>query len=326
MGDVAARAKVDPSVVSRVINNDPVLNIRPETRQRVLDAIRDLDYRPNSIARSLRTSKANAIALLIPNYDNPVYASIITGAESAARKQSSLLLTGSAVDGDYTFERFLELIVGGRVDGLLYAGSVTAPRSDLLRRNLVTLRLNGSVPGEGNYLMVDDERGAATAVNHLIELGHRRIGHLAGPKGSDTARRRALGYRRALAKAGIDQDPALFVPGDYTSRGGELAMNNLLSARPTAVFAANFSSAIGALKAISDKFLRVPDDISMVALHDHPLAGFLTPALATVRMPLEELGRQGVELLTTIKASGTIREIIAGPIELIPRDSTASPP
>lgn len=329
LNDVAARAGVDRSVVSRVINDDPGLNVREETRQRVLDALRELNYRPNAAARSLRTAKAGAYGLLIPDYHNPVYASIIAGAEAAARDREALLLTGSAGDGEDTFGRFLDLVGQGRVDGLLVAGM---PSGDMVWHEvesaLPTLRLNRRDPDGDRYIILDDEAASVTAMSHLLEHGHRRIAHLAGPPAADTAARRREGYEASLHKAGLRVEDDLVAQALYTSDGGEQAMRELLerNVEMTAVFVANVASAVGALAALHQAGLRVPDDISVAAVHDHPLASYLVPPLTTVRMPLEQLGRRGIELLATVPADEPIHEVLRGPIELAERASTGPAP
>jgi LacI family transcriptional regulator, galactose operon repressor len=333
--DVAELAQVDRSVVSRVLSDDPKLNIRGSTRERVLRAVAELNYRPNAIARSLRTSRAGVIGLLIPDFANPVYASIIKGAEAAAARSDRLLLTGSLSEGSFEVAQYVELLAQGRVDGLLLAGMQTRGRTidraqafeQLNMVGMPWILLNEQSPLANRYIVFDDERAAALAVEHLIELGHRRIAHIAGPSSADTAQRRRAGYLEAMASAGLNSDGELIVQADYTNAGGVTAMQALLKAPdpPTAVFVSNVASAIGALYAIRQANLIVPDDISVVAIHDLPLANYLAPPLTTVRMPLEELGRRGVEFLSAVSATEPIEEVVAEPMDLIIRESTGRP-
>lgn len=322
LADVAARAQVDRSVVSRLLNDDARLNVRPETRERVLAAVAELHYRRNPNARSLRTARAYAYGLLIPDFTNPIYAQIITGAEAAAAAQGCLLLTGSAVID-------VDLLGPGRIDGLLLAGTPTtsAFAERVHELDVPWLLLNRRAPELRRHLILDDERAAALAVRHLAELGHRRIAHLAGPPEADTATRRQAGYLAALAAAGLEPDERLIVPADYTNAGGAAGMRALLALdrRPSAVFVANVASAIGALWAVREEGLTVPGDVSVVAVHDLPLAGYLEPPLTTVRMPLGELGRRGIEVLSSVPAEQPIEEVVAGPVELVVRGSAAPP-
>ncbi|MEV4074070.1 LacI family DNA-binding transcriptional regulator [Nonomuraea fuscirosea] len=325
LADVAAIARVDRAVVSRVVNKDPTLNIRPETRERVLAAIEELGYRPNVAARSLRTSRAHMFGLFIPDFANPVYAEIIKGAEAEAAAQGYVIVTGSATGAG--LGEYMDRIGQGRIDGLLLAGAGddSSLIAQLDQSAIPWLMLNNRSGSVERYVILDDRRAAALAVEHLVLLGHRRIAHLAGPSRSDTAARRSAGYSAAMGDAGLPEGP--IVAADYTPAGGAAAMARLLAdpEPPTAVFVANAASAIGAMQAVRTAGLEIPRDVSIVAVHDFELAGYLHPALTTVRMPLAELGRRGVTLLGSMKPDDTIAEVLAGPIELIQRGSTAPP-
>lgn len=329
--DVAAHAEVDPSVVSRVINRDPNLVIRPETRQRVLNAIAALEYKPNAAARSLRTARADTYGLMIPDFANPVYAEIIKGAELAALKTGRLLLTGSSsTPPDLVSGAYVSELGEGRVDGLLLAGNqATGKILDVLtQRRLPWMLLNRQSSRQpARFVALDDEQAAGIAVDHLVQLGHVRIGHVAGPPSAGTARMRRRGYLKALRRAGLPFDEELLVRGDYTPHDGARAMGELLALdrRPTAVFVGNVTSAIGALDTVRRSGLSVPGDVSVIAIHDFEIAAFLSPPLTTVRMPLAELGRRGVELLASTDPNAPVREVVRGPMELVLRDSTAPP-
>jgi LacI family transcriptional regulator len=326
--DVAALAGVDRSVVSRVINDDPNLNIRPQTRQRVLDTIQKLDYRPNAAARSLRTARAYMFLLFIPDFANPVYAEIIKGAEMAAAKLGYGLMTASSAGVRLGRDHYINLLAQGRVDGMLFAGDESGHELEQFRAlRLPWMLVNRRIEGSHRYVILDDERGSQLAVEHLIALGHRRIAHIAGPETADTARRRRAGYTSAMAGAGLPVDSRLIVHADYTPAGGTAAMSTLLAEpeRPTAVLVANVASAVGALHAAHTLGLSVPEDVSVIAIHDMPLASHLVPALTTVRMPLSELGRRAIELLATSKPEDDITETVTEPVEVIVRASTAPP-
>ncbi|TYB70288.1 LacI family transcriptional regulator [Nonomuraea sp. PA05] len=325
LADVAAMARVDRAVVSRVVNKDPTLNIRQETRERVLAAIDELGYRPNVAARSLRTSRAHMFGLFIPDFANPVYAEIIKGAEAEAAAQGYVLVTGSATGAG--LGEYMDRIGQGRIDGLLLAGTGddTSLTQQLDQAAIPWLMLNNRSRGVKRYVILDDQRAAALAVEHLVRLGHRRIAHLAGPSRADTAARRSAGYSAAMRDAGLPEGP--IVAADYTPAGGAAAMARLLAGQdpPTAVFVANVASAIGAMEGARAAGLEIPREVSIVAVHDLDLASYLHPALTTVRMPLAELGRRGVTLLGSLKPDDTVAEVLAGPIELIQRRSTAPP-
>lgn len=329
MADVARHAVVDVSVVSRVLTNDPVLNIRDETRDRVLASVRELGYLPNAAARSLRTARTGTLALFLPDFMNPVYAEIITGAEAAAAARGFVLVTGSSSAAGVTPQTYLDLLGQGRVDGLLLAGEAmdAQVQKALDAFGLPALQLNRRVRGSRRFVVLDDQLAARLAVRHLVELGHTRIAHLAGPNGADTARRRHAGYLAALKAAGLRPDPDLVVAAEYTPQGGVGAMTTLLqrAERPTAVLVSSFASAMGGISAAHAVGVSVPDELSVVTIHDSQLAGFLVPSLTAVRMPLDELGRRAVDLLVSRTFDEPVEEVVSGPIDLIVRDSTAPP-
>lgn len=319
-------AQIDPSVVSRVLSEDPNLRIRDETRQRVLDVVRELNYRPNAVARSLRTAKAGAFGLLIPDFSNPVYAAIVNGAEAAAADRRAALLTATIRKPDGV-ERYLDLVGNERVDGVLIADAragwpLIEPLSDL---NIPYLLLNQRTEHVNRYVVLDDAKAAGIAVDHLVELGHRRIVHLTGAAGADTAQRRYLGFRAALERHGIESSDSDVIRGDYTYEGGQEELARVLGgpSAPTAIFAANIASAIGSLHTAHAQGLSVPDDLSIVAVHDLDLARYLVPPLTTVSMPLERLGRIGLDLLATSSPSAQIERIVGDDIALMARGSTA---
>lgn len=330
LADVAAFAKVDRSVVSRVINDDPRLSIRPETRARVLAAIDELKYRPNVIARSLRTRRAQALGLLIPDFANPIYTAVIAGAESAAARRDLVLLIGSLDAGGNSAEDFIQLLGDGRVDGMLLVG--TDPSGDLVAHleatGLPWMLVVRRMEGAHRYVILDDERGTAMAVEHLVGLGHRRIAHIAGAEGSDTAARRRAGYLGAMQAAGLRVRRDDVPGGEYTYAGGAAAIRRLLDQPdpPTGVVAANLASAIGAMAAAREAGVPVPERLSVVAIHDLPLAEYVQPPLTTVRMPVRELGERAIELLLNSSPEETVEEVVAGEMELIARGSTGPAP
>jgi len=329
LADVARLARVDRSVVSRVMNNDPRLAVRAETRARVLQVVRELGYHPNAAARSLRTAQAGAIGLIIPDFANPIYAEIIKGAEAAARDSGLMLLTGS-VDHSAGAGNYLQLLASGRVDGLLVAapGDQLPPHlvEPLVSAGRRLILLNQKGTGQVRCILLDDEAAARLAARHLLDLGHVRIAQIAGPAGVDTAQRRRRGFARALAEGGVTPPHDYVIATDYTTEGGEAAMGALLrlAEPPTAVFAANVASAIGALRAARASGKAVPGDLSLVAVHDIPLAADLRPPLTTVRMPLREMGQAGVLALTSGRPRPLTR-IVREPMELIVRETTAPP-
>ena len=326
--DVAAAAGVDKAIVSRVVNRDPSLVIRPDTRLRVESAVAELGYRPNPSARSLRTAKTGTLGLVIPDFSNPVYAQIIAGAEAAALASGHVLVTGSA-SGEVSPAAYLDLLGSGRVDGLLIAGGVPSPeeRRILAGLDIPWLLVNRRDRKGRRYLILDDAKSANMAVEHLVGLGHSEIAHIAGPKNADTAQRRLHGFEAAMAERGLSTPASRVCTGGYTMAGGAAAAATLMGSRrrPTAIYVANVAAAVGALHQLAAMGLSVPGDVSVVATHDTELASHVMPALTTVRMPLRELGARAVQLLLNTPPDAPVEEILADDFGLVQRESTAPP-
>jgi len=322
--DVAERAGVDPSLVSRVLSGSLPFSIRGETRERIVAAAADLDYRPNVQARALRRRRSMLIGMLVPTLSNVIYERIHAGASARAAElgYSLVIAAGPA-------EQFPDLL-RGQVDGLLLAvATETQPPVAVSRGAHVPIVLVNRSGFHGlTSVTVDDAAGARLATRHLCELGHRRVAHLAGPTGLDTARRRRDGFleacREHLGEAGSEP---LIVEGGYTERDGFAGMQALLDRpdRPSAVFVANLQAAIGALAAARQLGLRVPVDVSVASVHDAPLAEYLDPPLTTVRMPLEEMGRKAVEVVLSGRCEDGESFRVDVPPVLIVRDSTSLP-
>ncbi len=301
--DVAQAAAVTPAVVSRVLNGDPTLKVRAATRERVLAAALELDYTPSHAARALRRSRSNALGLAVHDMANPVYGEIIAGAQKAATDAGYVLLLAdieALARGD---EAFRGVLHGGAIDGLLLQRAGTAADQKIVRAakaRVPTVLLNDrstTLPS----VALDDAAGTDLATQHLIELGHTRIGHLS-VGGTSRSSARVRGWRAALTRAGLAADPDWLVDGGHTVSLGHDGMAAMLAGvpaahRPTAFVVGNVLAAIGALTAVRAASLSVPDDLSLVALHHVVLAEHVTPPLTTVAMPLRELGSAAVTLL-----------------------------
>ncbi|SNT50286.1 LacI family transcriptional regulator [Asanoa hainanensis] len=324
--DVAAAAGVDKAIVSRVVNRDPTLLIRPETRVRVEAAIAELGYRPNLSARSLRTAKTGILGLVIPDFSNPVYAQIIAGAETAAVSSGNVLVTGSAT-GAASPAAYLDLLGNGRVDGLLIAGGAPSTQEQRILDSLDIpwLLVNRRDRKSRRYVILDDAKSARMAVEHLVELGHTEIAHIAGPKTTDTAQRRLTGFTEAMSEHGLRTPASRIVVGEYTMDGGAEAAAKLMSSRrrPTAIYVANVAAAVGVLHQLSALGLSVPGDVSVVTTHDTELASHVMPALTTVRMPLRELGARAVRSLLDTPPDAQVELLLADDFTLVQRESTA---
>jgi len=327
IADVARRAGVDRAVVSKVLSGDLTLRVREETRQRVKDAAAALDYRPNFHARGLARARAGAIALLVPS-GNPLIVPIIDGAEEVAQARGMLLWTASH-EGELT-ERYLRLLRSGAVDGALVAGLRAGYDADELFRDprVPTLLVNRRSGGAERWVILDDERAARLATEHLISHGHTRIGWAGGPAGVDTAERRQDGFRDAMAAADLWLDPSWLISADYTPEGGAAAVRRFLDSPepPTAIVAADANEGLGAWHALHQHGLTVPGDVSLIALHKLPAEDYRLPAMTCVEMPLRELGRRAVELVLDEPWDAPIHETLQETIRVSPGATVAPPP
>ncbi len=333
--DVAGAARVTPSVVSRVLNHDATLRIRPETRDRILAAVEEFNYIPNGTARALRMSRTGTLGLVTHDLTNPVYGEMVRGAHRAASQAGYQLLLGDADELNRDLTPFDAMLRGGRIDGLLLMRSTRTSDSELAglaaRTVPTVLLLDTTRPGV-SAVRTDDAAGVRAGVEHLIALGHRRIAHLTGLP-SFRSQQRHQGYLEALRVAGIRVRRDWVATGGWDANTGRTGMTTLLDrtggskVRPTAVFVSNILAGMGALAAARDAGLTIPTDLSVVALHDAWLADVASPPLTTVRMPLNELGQRAVAMVLEGNSSEDREVLVTEPEPVIvPRASTATYP
>jgi LacI family transcriptional regulator len=329
--DVAAASGVTVSIASRVLNGDPTVSARAETRQRIFDAASELAYIPNAFARGLRRSRTMTMGIVLPNVAYAVNADIIRGAERSAAAEGYVVLIADAEEFGPTGTAYQRLVMEGRVDGLLVASSIAGEGAlgSLPSLPLPVVHVNRRGDKFGVSVSVDDEAGIALAVDHLVRLGHTELGHVAGPKQIDTARRRRAGFSARMLKHGLAAPRSRIAEASLTEAGGFEATERLLATRrrPTAIVTSSFASAVGAISAIVGAGLRVPDDISVVAFHDAEIGEYLNPRLTTVRMPLAEMAAAAVHSLRRLIDGDEVADIVIRTPEpmLIERDSTARP-
>jgi LacI family repressor for deo operon, udp, cdd, tsx, nupC, and nupG len=322
--DVAVLAGVSHQTVSRVVNRDQ--RVRPVTRQRVEAAIAELDFRPNAIARFMATGSTRTFTCLAPNLTDYTFARIIEGAEQEARRHGYYLFSASAGDED-TFATLVDqLVTSGRTEGLLVINPYADGRHRHLPDNVPTVYVGARPRDEAvDSVALDDEGAAFAATEHLLALGHRRIGLICGPMSEDCSQDRLAGYQAALAAAGLPIDPCLIDEGDWSATSGYQAFQRLarLPTPPTAIFAQNDRMAVGVLRAAREAGLHVPDQMAVVGFDDMPLASYFDPSLTTMRQDLVEIGRQAAQLLiSAIKNPGAQRQHLCLPAEMIIREST----
>ena len=331
--DVAAAAGVAPSIVSRLLNGDPTVRVRPETRRRVLAVASELDYTPNRAARALRGARVGAIGVALRHLTSPVYAQIFSGAEEEARLADFLLVAielDSLAADPGAFRRFVR---GGAIDGILLQQD-GLPADDVVMANVAATHLpfvlvNERVDPPQFGVALDDVEASRLATAHLLALGHADIAHLGIGGTTRRAKDRVAGWQQALENVGLAAPSEMVAVGGSQPETGYAGMMELLAnrPRPTGVVAGTILAAIGALKAISSAGLEVPGDISIVTHHDSWSAEYATPSLTSVRLPLELLGRHAVRLLIDrLDGAPSRQELLTDPApQLIPRGSTAPP-
>lgn len=323
--DVAKSAGVSHMTVSRVLNGRD--NIRASTRERVLLAIEQMHYAPSSIARALATQRAMRIGVLVDAPQQLGPTRTLRAVERAARDAGYALSTFSVSDSDeLDFDTGIVDLVTQGVDALC----VIAPRVSslqLMRQRPVGLPTVVVKPDRDPRMLtaaVDQDAGASLAVQHLIDLGHRRIAHLAGPLDWYDALARENGWRRTVLRAGLT--PGALLIGDWTADCGHRIGRSAELAGHTAVFAANDQMALGLVRGLAERGLRVPHDVSVIGFDDLPDSGHFLPPLTTVRQDFAALGARAIELLiAAMRDDGAPRHVTIQP-QLVVRSSTAPAP
>lgn len=303
MSDVAQKAGVSLMTVSRVINHKDDVN--PETRQRILQVIEELGYRPSAIARSLATQRTRTIGLVIPDVSNPFFADITRGIEQLAYAQSYHVFLCNTEEDPQRELALIESLEENRVDGLILCSSRLSDSllADILPRLTAAVLINRIIDngGENSFpsVILDDERGGLLATRHLLERGRTEIGFLAGPVNSFSGQGRRKGYLAAMREAGISPEPGWIANCQPSVEGGYLSTRRLLSENPelTALFCYNDLVAVGALQACSELDCRIPRDLMVVGYDDIPLAALVSPTLTTCQVQRRELGHLAVEAL-----------------------------
>jgi LacI family transcriptional regulator len=323
--DVAARAGVSVATVSKVINNR--YGVAEATRRRVMSVVEESGYQASLVAQSLRNRRTNVIGVLVADLE-PFSTELLKGAANAIRGSGFELVVYSAggLPEDHTGweQRYLGRLSGTLIDGAVL---VTPTVIDVHYGTPIVAVDQHTGPTDLPTIDADNLRGGEVATAHLLELGHRRIGLLAGRADLESARQRELGYRRALAAAGVPVDEGLIVKADYDPQRSAEATRQLLTGPepPTGLFAANDVSAIAAMAVARDLGLRLPEDLSVVGFDNVPESALCTPRLTTVAQPIQEMGFRAVSVL--IGLIGGVDPDASHqtlPTELVVRDSTGT--
>lgn len=313
------------STVSRALREPGLLN--EQTLAKVRQAVERLGYRPDLAAQHLRGGKTQLVIVVVPSL-SPFFLEIIRGVEEAARDVDYSVLIGHT---GRTLDREMHLLneaIAGRADGVIMVTSVNLQAlSDRLRQTPAVVALDVSSDTELPMVRVDHLAGACAATRYLLDLGHRRIAHIAGPRTSGMTLHRIEGYCQAMADGGVPIDAHSVVDGDFTMESGELAAMTLLTgaAAPTAIFAANDQMAIGAARAAARLGLRIPDDLSIIGFDDERIASLYDPPMSTVRIPTFDIGRQAMVQLLRLLDDQPVEMDTVYDTELAVRRSTSPP-
>ncbi|MFP2770454.1 substrate-binding domain-containing protein [Oceanisphaera sp. KMM 10153] len=327
--DVARLAQVSTSTVSHVLNKTRFVS--PEITFRVEQAIDELHYAPSALARSLKSNETRTLGMLVTASANPFFAEVVQGVEQRCFELGySLALCNTRGDKE-RLNASMEMLLQKRVDGIILMCTQVRLGAGLFDRYpSVPLVLAdwGPMDMEADLIQDGGKQGGRLATEHLIGLGHRHIGCITGPLGKRAADERLAGFKTAMTTAGLPIRPEWIIEGDFELAGGNSAMSALLAQaeRPTAVFAGNDMMAMGALRALADAGISVPQQMSLVGYDNIELAHYLVPALTTIEQPKAGLGALTVDtLLARIKAPDSPRRVLTLTPELIVRGSSQTP-
>ncbi len=332
--DIAEEVGVSAPTVSRVLNNKAEKHrISEETEDAVLEAAKKLKYKPNLRARGLRLQKTNTLGLVVPDVSNPFFASITKRVQKTAHELGYTVVVCNTDENIDMEVAQVNLLYRERVDGIIAmpVGSDYSHFADWVKRDIALVLLDRCFDAfEVDSVVVNNYKGAYEAIEHLILAGHERIAIIQGLVGTSTNDARVKGYRDALAANDIVVDGSMIVGGDFRQETGYMETKLLLNLDepPTAIFLTSDLISLGALQAIDEEELSVPQDVSLIVFDDFEFAPFLKCPLTAVRQPKERMGEVAVKLLSD-KLQGRVnnkpRRIVLQP-ELIVRESVAAPP
>jgi LacI family repressor for deo operon, udp, cdd, tsx, nupC, and nupG len=321
--DVARVSGLSTATISRALRNPE--KVAAETRERVLKAVREVDYRPNMLARNLRTDRSFTVLVLVPGITNPFFASVTAGIEATAWQRGYSVLIGDTCDSREREAHYAQLAETRLADGVIQLSPDYVPEDQRRPLPCPVVHACGCELTAAPSVRIDNAGAARELVEHLLARGHRRIGVISGSRENPHAIDRMKGYRQAMQAAGLGLDEALIQYGDFSMESGARAARALaaLPQRPTALFSMNDEMAIGALQALAQAGLSVPGDMAVSGFDDIKFAAHTIPPLTTVAQPGTEMGAKACEiLLDRIEGKNQDNEVHILPHRLILRDST----
>ena len=326
--DVASRAGVAPITVSRVINNKGYVS--EEKRQRVQAAILELNYIPNALGPSLRSKRTQTLALVLSDITNPFWTTVARGIEDRANQSGYHLIIGNTDESPEKQNDYLTFLMKKQVDGFIVVPASFSPLTLLTNHQIPFVILDRWIPGEhADSVRCDSVGGAYQLTQHLLKLGHRRIGIITGRQDHSTALDRVEGARRAVEAASLDESTLQVYWGEFTQACGYHYTEELLQTtpRPTAIFATNNFIAIGVMRRLREHQLDVPRDMSVVAFDDLPTAITIDPFFTVAAQPAYEMGQHATRLLLSRLNGGAVAEPqeVVLPVEMIVRKSSGIP-
>jgi LacI family transcriptional regulator, repressor for deo operon, udp, cdd, tsx, nupC, and nupG len=324
IADVARMANVSTATVSRVISNAGT--VKKETAEKVLEAIKKLNYQPNMLARQLRRSETKTILVVVPDITNTFFSAVLRGIESVAIENGYQVLLGDARNNVETETSYLTILGQKKADGLILLTARTDQKilEELSQDYPVVLACEYYEGTQLPTVSIDNVSSARKATEYLISLKHKRIGHISGPLNVVVGRDRCKGFHQAMAKHGLSVDPSLVQEGEFSFESGFNLMMKFLSLEepPTAIFAGNDEMAMGAVKAAKSKGVRVPEDLSVVGFDDIKFASIFEPALTTIAQPTFDMGQKAMHLLLRLINNEELeKDQFILPDKLIVRDS-----
>ncbi|SFI18908.1 transcriptional regulator, LacI family [Tindallia magadiensis] len=328
--DIAKKAGVSITTVSQVLNRKEI-GIKKETKERILRIAEELDYKPNYLARGLITKKTNTLGLIIPDITNPFFPQVVRAIEDTGNHRNYNIILCNTDNNQEKEKLYLEILQKKYVDGIILTSSTRTTKDhgillEKLKLPLVLLDRAAASPFDFPSVYTCGYQGVMLGVNYLLKQGHRKIAYLSGPETSLVGKERLEGYMAALQNFGLTVNPQLIYYGDYKAETGEKGINELLEKDRnfTAVMAANDLMAVGAMRSIKNRQLKVPEDISVLGFDNIQISRLIDPALTTIHQPSYEMGKKATDMLIRLIEGKELekRQVVLKP-ELLIRESVA---